>query len=355
MDSIFMQRCVQLAYNGKSTCSPNPMVGAVVVHEGRIVGEGWHHKAGEPHAEPNAIFAVSNPEWLKTSTLYVSLEPCSHYGKTPPCVDLIIEKQISRVVIGCLDPFPLVSGRGVKKLRAAGIEVILGIEEEACIHLNQSFFHFQKFKRPYVILKWAQTADGYLDILRKPGDQKDSLKISSPFTRMLTHKNRSECDAILVGTNTAILDNPSLNVRYWDGKNPVRAVIDCNLVLPMDSILLNNQTPTLIFNNKISMVQGNISWIQIDFNKNVVSQILQELYSRKLQTLLVEGGTILHQSFLKEGLWNEIQVETSPQKIEMGVSAPDLSGLNSSSKELLQYEEGAQLRKMTIYRSANSL
>lgn len=326
-DKMFMKRCLQLASNGRSTCSPNPMVGAVIVHQGRIIGEGWHRKAGESHAEPNAIHSVKNTELLKESTLYVSLEPCSHYGKTPPCVELIIKNKIPRVVIGCLDAFPLVAGRGVSMLRASGVEVTLGVEEAACLDLNRSFFYFHLHKRPYVILKWAQTADGFMDILRKPEDQKGALKISSSFTQMLTHQLRAECDAILVGTNTALMDNPSLNVRVWTGKNPVRAVIDRQMILPASCNLLNGEIETLVFTEKQSKEQGKTSWIHLDFDKPIIEQLLHQFYIRDLQTLLVEGGMRLHNFFLKEGLWNEIHVETSTQLIGEGLSAPNLTGI----------------------------
>lgn len=355
MDGLFMKRCLQLAANGRATCSPNPMVGAVVVHQGRIIGEGWHRKAGEPHAEPNAIRAVKDQDLLKASTLYVSLEPCSHYGKTPPCVDLIIEKRIPRVVVGCLDAFPLVSGRGVSKLRAAGIDVTVGIEEAACLDLNRHFFHFYRQERPYIILKWAQTADGFLDYLRKPGDQKESLKISTPFTQMLTHKLRSECDVILVGTNTAILDNPSLNVRAWAGDHPIRAVVDRQMILAADSVLLNGEIPTLVFTEKPSKQQGKISWIHLDFCHNAIGQLLHELYIRDLQTLLVEGGTLTHDSFLKAGLWNEIQVETSTQYIGEGVVAPDLSGIPVCQETFMDFDSGANYREIQVFRSSGTL
>ena len=350
MDKIYMKRCLQLALNGKPTCAPNPMVGAVVVHQGCIIGEGWHRKAGMPHAEPNAIHSVKNQDLLKESTLYVSLEPCSHYGKTPPCADLIIEKRIPRVVIGCLDPFPLVSGRGVKKMLAAGIDVTVGVEEAACLDLNRSFFLFQKRKRPYIILKWAQTADGFLDVFRNPGDQKESFKISTSFTQTFIHKLRSECDAIMVGTKTAILDNPSLTVRSWIGKNPVRVVLDRQAILPPDSKLLNGKTPTLVFTEKPSGKQGNVSWIHIDYNTPVVEQVLHELYIRNLQTLLVEGGTQTHESFLKAGLWDEIHVETSPQIIGDGVMAPDLSGTIFKVEKSMEIDSGKNGRNIQILR-----
>ena len=352
MDSIYMTRCLQLAANGKSTCSPNPMVGAVVVHQGRIIGEGWHRKAGEPHAEPNAIYSVKNQELLKESTLYVSLEPCSHYGKTPPCADLIIEKGIPRVVIGCLDVFPLVSGRGESKLRAAGIDVTVGVEEAACLNMNKHFFLFHNLKRPYIILKWAQTADGFMDILRKPGDLKTPLKISTPFTQMLTHKIRSECDVILVGTNTALLDNPSLNLRFWPGKHPVRAVLDRQIILPEGSALLNDEIPTLIFTEKPPKKCGKISWIQLDYGDDPIKQLLHELYRRNLQTLLVEGGAKMHQSFLKAGLWDEIHIETSTQYAGEGIAAPDLSGIAVSSQEITEFDTGVNYRKIQTFHSS---
>lgn len=346
-DRIFMKRCLQLALNGKATCAPNPMVGAVIVHNGMIIGEGWHRKAGEPHAEPNAIHSVRNPELLKESTLYVSLEPCSHYGKTPPCAELIIEKQIPRVVIGCLDVCPLVAGKGVSKLRAAGIDVTVGVEEAACLDLNRAFFYHFVHKRPYIILKWAQTADGFLDKRRDPSEQISALKISTSFTQMMAHKLRSECDAILVGTNTALLDNPSLNVRAWTGKNPVRAVIDRRMILPSSIKLLNGDIKTLVFTNGPSRKQGNISWIHLDFEASVVEQLLRKLHTLNCHTLLVEGGSFLLDSFLRSGLWNEIHVETSLQHIAKGVPAPDISDIAITSTRI--YDSGVNLRKIQVY------
>jgi diaminohydroxyphosphoribosylaminopyrimidine deaminase / 5-amino-6-(5-phosphoribosylamino)uracil reductase len=348
-DSLFMKRCLQLAANGKATCSPNPMVGAVVVHQGRIIGEGWHRKAGESHAEPNAIHSVKNQHLLRESTLYVSLEPCSHYGKTPPCVELIIKKRIPRVVIGCLDPFPLVAGRGVGRLREAGVDITLGVEEAACLAINNTFFHFQKLKRPWVILKWAKTADSFLDIARDTVEEKPSLKISTPFTQMLTHKLRSECDAILVGTKTAILDNPSLNVRAWSGKNPVRAVIDRRMTLPATLNLLDGSAETLVFTEKASRKTGKTSWIHFDFDDSFPEKMMREFYDRNLQTLLVEGGTLLHDSLLKAGIWDEIHVETSPQVVHEGVLAPDTEGLVTKPFLVLESGTGGTYRKIQIF------
>jgi len=351
-DNFFMRRCLQLAANGKQTCSPNPMVGAVIVYEGRIIGEGWHRKAGEPHAEPNAVRSVKECELLCKSTLYVSLEPCSHFGKTPPCVDLIIKWGIPRVVIGTLDPFPLVAGRGVAKLREAGLEVVVGLEEDACRTLNKSYFHYLISGRPRIILKWAQTADGYIDTLRLVGDEKTSLKISTPFTQLITHKLRAECDAILVGTNTALLDNPSLNVRNWSGKNPLRLVVDRQGVLPKTSKLLDGNIETVVFTGVKSGREGHTIWIKLNFKQDVLSQMMSELYRLKVQSLLVEGGALMHESFLQADLWDEIQVETSNQYIGKGVSAPSIEQLISTSGNIQKYDAGSNYREIRNYEHA---
>lgn len=351
-ESIYMKRCLQLAANGRQTCSPNPMVGAVIVHKGRILGEGWHRKAGEPHAEPNAVHSVVHCELLCESTLYVSLEPCSHYGKTPPCVDLIIQWGIPRVVIGTLDPFPLVAGRGVAKLKAAGVEVVVGLEEEACRKLNQSYFHFLQQGRPRVILKWAQTADGFIDNYRTVDDQRSSLKISTPFTQLITHKLRSECDAILVGTNTALLDNPSLNVRSWSGKNPLRLVIDRQDVIPSTSKLLDGSMDTIVFSGVKSGREGKTIWIKLDFEQDVLKQMLAELQRLKVQSLLVEGGALMHESFLQADLWDEIQVETSSQRIGTGVGAPSIEHVVSLPANVQRYATGSTYREIRNYEHA---
>jgi diaminohydroxyphosphoribosylaminopyrimidine deaminase / 5-amino-6-(5-phosphoribosylamino)uracil reductase len=352
VDSQFLRRCLQLAANGKQTCSPNPMVGAVIVHNGRIIGEGWHRKAGEPHAEPNAVRSVKECELLCESTLYVSLEPCSHYGKTPPCVELIIRWGIPRVVIGTLDPFPLVAGRGVAKLKEAGIEVVVGVEEEACRKLNQSYFHYLNSGRPRIILKWAQTADGFIDSTRIVGDKQSSLKISTPFTQLVTHKLRTECDAILVGTNTALLDDPGLNVRSWSGKNPLRLVIDRQGVLPSTAKLLDGSIETIVFSGVKSGREGKTTWILLDFNQNVLFQIMSELYRLKIQCLLVEGGAFLHETFLEANIWDEIQVETSPQLIGNGVCAPNIDNITAKSGYIQKYDAGSLYREIRNYEHA---
>ncbi|MCX6308640.1 MAG: bifunctional diaminohydroxyphosphoribosylaminopyrimidine deaminase/5-amino-6-(5-phosphoribosylamino)uracil reductase RibD [Bacteroidia bacterium] len=352
-DRLYLRRCLQLAANGKQTCSPNPMVGAVIVHNGRIIGEGWHRKAGEPHAEPNAVRSVKECELLCESTMYVSLEPCSHYGKTPPCVELIIQWGIPRVVIGTLDPFPLVAGRGVAKLKEAGIEVVVGMEEEACRKLNQAYFHYLSTGRPRVILKWAQTADGFIDSVRFVEDQKPSLKISTTFTRMVTHKVRSECDAILVGTNTALLDDPSLNVRFWSGKNPIRLVIDRQGVLLNTSKLLDGSIETIVFSGIKSDHEGKTRWIKLDFTENVLNQMMTELHRLKIQSLLVEGGALLHESFLDDNLWDEIQVETSNQIAGTGVCAPTIENRFLLSYGIQKYDAGSTYREIRIYQHAH--
>lgn len=348
-ESIYMRRCLQLAANGKQTCSPNPMVGAVIVHQGRIIGEGWHRKAGEPHAEPNAVRSVQACELLCESTLYVSLEPCSHYGKTPPCVDLILQWGIPRVVIGTLDPFPLVAGRGVARLKEAGIEVVVGLEEEACRKLNESYFQYLTVGRPRIILKWAQTADGFIDAIRTVGDQNSSLKISTPFTQLLTHKLRSECDAILVGTNTALLDDPSLNVRSWSGKNPLRLAIDRNDVIPTTSKLLDGNIETIVFSGVKSCKEGKTSWIKLDFDQDVLKQMMSELHRLKIQSLLVEGGALMHDSFLQADLWDEIQVETSGQRVGNGVSAPSLTKIKYATSRIQKIDAGLTYREIRNY------
>lgn len=317
----YMKRCFQLAGGGEGETSPNPMVGAVIVHDGKIIGEGFHRKAGETHAEVNAITSVKNEELLKDSTMYVSLEPCSHYGKTPPCTGLIIRKGIPRVAIGCLDPFPEVSGRGIRILREAGIDIITGMLEKEARQLNPAFITLQEKQRPYIILKWAQSKDGYIDSGRK-GSGEAPVKFSNPASRRLVHKLRSEVSAIMVGTNTALLDNPSLNIRHWAGRNPVRVVLDKSLRIPDNYKLLDDSTPTIIFTGEKAHSKGNTSYITIDYTKPVLTQTLAELKSRKLDSLLVEGGSELLTSFIREELWDEIRVETAPFHLHGGVAAP---------------------------------
>ena len=302
----YMRRCIELAKNGLCNVSPNPMVGAVIVCDGRIIGEGYHIRCGEAHAEVNAIHSVKDESLLKRSTIYVSLEPCSHYGKTPPCADLIIEKQIPRIVIGCQDPFSEVAGRGIQKLRDAGREVTVGVLEEECKSLIRRFITFNTLHRPFITLKWAESADHFIDIERTDGKP---VSLSSPLTSMLVHKKRAEADAIMVGRRTALLDNPSLTVRNWYGHNPIRVVLDRTLSLPNDSQIFDGNVPTLIFTEKQQPEKKNITYITINFNHNPLKQIMEALYQRKIQSLLVEGGRQLLQSFIDNELWDEAYIE----------------------------------------------
>ena len=290
-----MRRCLQLARCGEAGAPPNPMVGAVVVCDGRIIGEGYHRHCGGPHAEVNAINSVRERHLLSRSTIYVSLEPCAHYGKTPPCADLIIESGIRRVVVGCTDPFAKVNGLGIKKLQEAGCEVQVGVLEKECRELNCRFFTFHQKHRPWITLKWAQSRDGIMG-----GDER--ITFSNALTQTLVHRMRARSGAILVGTNTALQDNPTLTTRLWPGQNPLRLTID-------------GSTPTHIY------LEENIE------------EILQDLYSRGIQSLLVEGGARLLQSFIDKGLWDEARLETAPFCLGEGVSAPILKDEQLESKQ----------------------
>ena len=318
-DEKYIRRCIELASNGLCNAAPNPMVGAVIVHNGKIIGEGYHARCGEGHAEVNAIRSVKDESLFKDSTIYVSLEPCSHYGKTPPCADLIISKGIPRVVVGCIDPFSQVSGRGIQKLRDAGIDVTVGVLEEECKNLIRRFVTFNTQKRPYITLKWAESADGFIDANREEGSP---VVLSTPITSMYVHKQRAEHKAILVGRRTALLDNPSLTTRNWYGANPLRLVTDRNLTLPSDLKLFDHSTPTIVFTAEKKENEENLEYITIDFSKDILPQILTVLYERKIQSLMVEGGTTLLQSFIDSGLWDEMFVEHSARVLGEGVKSP---------------------------------
>lgn len=319
IDEKYMRRCIQLARNGICHAAPNPMVGAVIVRDGKIIGEGYHVRCGEGHAEVNAIASVKDESLLKDATIYVSLEPCSHYGKTPPCADLIIRKGIPRVVVGCVDPFSLVAGRGIQKLRDAGIEVTVGVLEKECRELIRAFVTFNLKKRPYITLKWAQSADGFLDIRREDGN---AIRLSTPLSTLAVHKMRAEQKAILVGRRTALLDNPSLTVREWYGQNPLRLVIDRQLTLPPHLHLFDGSTPTLVFTEKEKAATQNLTYVTLDFGQNILPQIMQVLYEQKIQTLLVEGGSQTLQTFLEQGLWDEAFIEHTRVTLHDGIPAP---------------------------------
>lgn len=323
VEEKYMARCLELAEYGRASVAPNPMVGAVVVYRGRIIGEGYHRRYGEAHAEVNAIASVRDGTLLRDATLYVNLEPCSHFGKTPPCTQLIISRRIPRVVAGCLDPFPEVSGRGVKMLREAGVEVVTDVMAREAMALNRTFITAHSQRRPYIILKWAESADGYLDRVRTH-DVQTPVQLSTPATRRFVHKLRSEVSAILVGTNTVRLDNPSLTVRHWVGNSPVRAFIDRRLSVPASCHLLDGSVRTLVFTEKEQADRDNVEYIRLDFRDETIPQILHHLYGRQLYSLLVEGGACLHRHFLEAGLWDELQIETAPVCLGEGVKAADI-------------------------------
>lgn len=324
MDEIYMTRCIELARLGLGRTAPNPMVGAVVVHGDRIIGEGYHQKYGGHHAEVLAIEMARNKALLSESTLYVSLEPCCHYGKTPPCTNLIIENKIPRVVIGTADPFDAVAGKGIARLRSSGCEVIVGVLKEQCRQLNKRFFTFHEKKRPYVILKWAQTADGFIDTERLPSAEKKPTWITSEKLRVLVHKWRAEEPAILVGTNTALKDNPRLNVRDWSGPSPLRIVIDRNLSLHSRQNLLDNSQPTWVINEKQEKSVQNTHYIRLTFNKDLFRHIFDMLYHKNIQSIIIEGGRKILQSIIDDNMWDEARVFVGTQFFGKGIRAPEI-------------------------------
>jgi diaminohydroxyphosphoribosylaminopyrimidine deaminase/5-amino-6-(5-phosphoribosylamino)uracil reductase len=320
---IYMQRCLQLASLGMGHVSPNPMVGAVIVHQDKIIGEGYHQKYGHAHAEVNAINQVlakynNAEELLKQSTIYVSLEPCAHYGKTPPCADLIIKHRIPKVVVGCRDPFAQVNGKGTEKLQEAGIAVITGVLENECRQLNKRFFTRVQKQRPYIILKWAQTANRYF----APANGSQHW-ITGPEARKLVHRWRSEEDAILVGKNTARIDNPQLNTRLWPGKSPKRVVIDRNLELDKSLHLFDNSVDTFVFNAIITDFEDKTKYIALeDFDRFVPQYIIFQLYLQDIQSVIIEGGAQTLNSFIEAGLWDEARIFTGKTLLPNGIKAP---------------------------------
>lgn len=343
IDEQYMNRCIELARKGAGSVAPNPMVGAVLVHDGKIIGEGWHEQYGEAHAEVNCIHqAIQNghTELIPHSTIYVSLEPCVHFGKTPPCSDLIIQHKIPKVVIGCRDPFEEVNGKGIEKLQAAGVETVVDVLKDECRELNKRFFTFHQQHRPYIILKWAQTANGKIAAALNPPEGGTNtnpviqrLLISNEFTNRLVHQWRSEEAAILVGTNTALLDDPQLTNRYWPGKQPLRLVLDKEQRLPATLQLFKEGAKTIVFNTIKHSEEGNIQYFQISNDANAVHQIVQALYQLNIQSVLVEGGAKLLQSFIDEGIWDEARViENEELKIENGLNAPDLFNFSETNR-----------------------
>lgn len=332
LHETYMQRCLQLAGLGAGFVAPNPMVGAVLVHEGRIIGEGYHQQYGGPHAEVQCIDHVSAEDrpLIAQAALYVSLEPCAHHGKTPPCADRIIAEKIPEVIIGCVDSFSKVAGKGIEKLQAAGVKVTLGVLEKECRNRNIAFFTFHEQKRPYIILKWAQTQDGWIaDSNRQP------VKISQPLTDRLVHRWRSEVMGILVGKYTALYDNPRLTNRWWTGGSPVRMVLDPQLLLPLHLHLFDGATTTFVFNSVKDATEGDLHLIRVNFAQALLPQLLQVLYERQIQSLMVEGGAHLLQQFINARCWDEARIITGRQWLGQGLAAPVLKDHDFFAEEWL--------------------
>ncbi len=316
-----MERCLQLAQNGRQNVAPNPMVGSVIVHGDRIIGEGFHQVYGGPHAEVNAINSVENKDMLRESTLYVNLEPCAHHGKTPPCSDLIIRMQIPKVVIGCVDSFAGVAGKGIDKMRKAGIDVVVGVLEESSLNLNKRFFTFHSKKRPFIILKWAETIDGYIDIDRG-GENIGIAWITHPYLRIPVHKWRAEEMGIMIGKHTALNDNPSLTTRMWSGKNPVRFVFDRESNLPGNLSIFDGSTCTHVFTRMEKRTMDGVAYVKIDYEESTLKQVLDKMYELEIQSVIIEGGRTLIQSFIDEDIWDEARVFIGNKTFGSGSKGP---------------------------------
>jgi len=321
----YIKRCIELAKNGLGTTYPNPLVGSVIVYNNEIIGEGWHQKAGEAHAEVNAIHSVKDKSLLSKSTIYVSLEPCSHFGKTPPCCDLIIANNIPNVVIGTIDPFAKVAGNGIKKLLEAGKKVTIGILEEECNELNKRFFTFHTKKRPYIILKWAESPDGFIAPLTK--EKKEPVWITNEFSRQLVHKWRSEEQAILVGTNTVLEGNPTHTVRDWTGNNSIRIVLDQNNRISKESPIFDNQAKTILLTAK-----------EIDYSTEIGIQIMDFLFKNEIQSVIIEGGRQTLQTFIDANLWDEARIFKGAISFKKGIKAPENTFINAKKEQLLEDE-----------------
>lgn len=337
-----MQRCLNLAKLGAGHVAPNPMVGAVLVYEDRIIGEGYHRQYGQAHAEVNCINSVKDEDktLISKSILYVSLEPCAHHGKTPPCADLIIAHKIRDVIVACRDSYVEVDGKGIERLKAAGVNVRVGVLEKEALELNKRFFTFHSKHRPYIILKWAQSKEG-----RIANADRSRVLISNEQTNILVHKWRSEEAAILVGTNTALYDNPALTTRLWTGNNPVRMVIDSELKLPASLHLFDHTVPTIVFNKHKNETKGFLRYYKLRSDKNINLQILNALYELKLQSVIVEGGTRLLQSFIDNDYWDEVRIITN-----MGLSIPDGLAAPVFESDQLIMEEMIQNNRIRYYK-----
>ena len=337
-DEIYIQRCIDLAQKGIRAVAPNPMVGCVIVVNDKIIGEGYHQRYGEAHAEVNAINNVANKSLLNKATLYVSLEPCSHTGKTPPCAELIIKSGIKKVVVGTKDPNPIVGGKGIEKLKNRGIEVKEGILQKQCLELNKRFFTYHEKQRPYVILKWAQTLDGFLDRIRDDETQKINW-ISEPETKTIVHKWRSEEQSILVGRNTITNDNPSLTVRDYGGINPIRLVIDSQLQIGGELNIYSKDAPTIVFNRIKNETENNVEWVKI--KETSTKNILEELYKRGIQSVFVEGGSRTLQYFIIDNVWDEARVVVGQKYFKDGYKAPIINKVPIKSipfgKDMIHY------------------
>lgn len=331
----YIKRCIQLAKNGTGTSYPNPLVGCVIVYNNKIIGEGWHYQSGLPHAEVNAINSVKDASLLSKATIYVSLEPCSHYGKTPPCSDLIIEKGIKRVIIGTIDTFAKVSGAGIKRLMNAGCDVSIGVLEAECQKLNKRFFTFHNKKRPFIILKWAETTDGFI----APEDKthREPVWITNSHSRQLVHKWRAEEQAILVGNKTVIKDDPKLTTRDWFGTNPTRIVLDLSGKIPKNSKILDRTVKTIIISAQPSAEEKkeNIIYEVISSKKNTIQEVCHILYKHQIQSVIIEGGSHTIQSFINENIWDEARVFIGHNTFENGIKAPRLIATPTTEKEII--------------------
>ena len=336
-DKIFMRRALQLAPSGAGHVSPNPMVGAVVVHDGRIVGEGFHRRWGEGHAEVNAIASVADKSLLPECTVYVTLEPCSHYGKTPPCAQLLIDHRVARVVVGTLDPFAKVAGRGVAMLREAGIAVTVGVLEGECRDLNRRFLTAHSKGRPWVMLKWAQSADGFI------APREGNCCLSSALTTTLMHRERARVDAIVVGARTVTIDDPSLTVRHWCGHQPLRVVLSRSGKLPADCRLLTDGLPTLVYTMSKNAKEGPVEWVTLDTAQP--EAWLHDLYRRGITSVMVEGGADVLSQLIAAGLWDEARVETAPVLLHEGIAAPAIAG-HTLTKET---HDNRQITRLTPF------
>lgn len=335
----YIKRCIELARNGFGTTYPNPMVGSVIVYEDKIIGEGWHKKAGGPHAEVNAVQSVKDKSLLKKATIYVSLEPCSHFGKTPPCCDLIIANKIPNVVVGTVDPNEKVAGNGIKKLLEAGVNVTVGILEDECNELNKRFFTFHQKKRPYIILKWAESQDGFLAPEKEIGQERKPVWITNQYSRQLVHKWRSEEQAILTGTQTVIDDNPKLNTRDWSGNNPVRVILDQNNRISKDSFVFDDSVKTIILTKSENNISTeNTIFEKIDFDENIIQNILSVLYKHQIQSVIIEGGKKTIQSFIDQNIWDEARIFIGKNVFKNGTKAPEIQKKNAV-KTFIQNDE----------------